>query len=71
MTACASGLLAVASIITGIFTYGLSQSNHHFLAGGCFCDPTYNSLDSVHPDFELHFGSEVRGPVVVSWPQHY
>ena len=52
-------------------TYGLSQSNHHFLAGGCFGDPAHDPLDSVHPDLELHVGSEARGPVVVCWPRHY
>lgn len=49
-------------------TYSLCQSNHHFLAGGCLGDPTNDPLDSIHPDLELHVGSEATGPVVVCWP---
>lgn len=52
-------------------TYGLCESNHHFLAGGCLSDPADYPLDSIHPDFELHVGSKTRGMVVVCWPQHY
>lgn len=52
-------------------TYGLCQSNHHFLAGGCLSDPADYPLDSIHPDFELHVGSKTRGMVAVCWPQHY
>lgn len=52
-------------------TYGLCQRNHYFLAGGCLSDPTDDPLDSIHPDLELHVGSEAMESVVVCWPRHY
>lgn len=51
-------------------TDGLSQSNHHLLAGGCLRDPTDDPLDSIHPHLQLHVVSEARRPVVVCWPRH-
>lgn len=52
-------------------TDGLSQSNHHLLAGGCLRDPTDDPLDAIHPDLQLHVGSEATRLVVVCWPRHY
>lgn len=52
-------------------TDGLSQSNHHLLAGGCLRDPADDPLDSIHPHLQLHVVSEARRPVVVRWPRHH
>ena len=44
-------------------TYGLGQSDDHFLAGGYLGDPAYDPLDPVHPNLELHSGSGDSGQV--------
>lgn len=40
--------------LTEVLTNSLSKGYYNFLACCDFGDPTHNSLDSIHPYFELH-----------------